>query len=263
MVLSEDYDPNAVQTAVSANIQVRAANDLGHNPLSPVKRNAITTTESDERVVMNSNARMVQVNQRTADVRNQQRNRGNSNSNVNVTTGGAEFGVEVNRSFKTSAKSFNEVTPGSVGSAISQADHVKIDPGVGISESELLARMSPEEQEEYLYKKESRKADITSRTPGYVPPQVQTTNLAAHNQQGQGRTASADQRTSNGPRIVARVHSQVQPKTQDGITASVSVGVGSTAIEDAGGGGQSTDLSTNVMEGMTFRNTNTSSPIQL
>lgn len=260
LVRAEEYDPDQEPApAVSANIGVRSANDLGQNPLSPARRNSIVTVESDERVVMSRGERTAQTNQRTADVRATQ---GRAGAAVvrgrDVDAGGSEFGVPVQRTFQTAARTASEVTPGSVGQAIRQADQVKIQPGTGVSEDDLIAHMSEEEREQYYEEKEARKADVLTRAPGYIPPPAITSNLASHNQPGMQRQASA-------PRTPARqaVSSVVQVgrvapsqvKVSEGITCGVTTG-GGTEVFDASGTDQKAAESTTVVDGITFRNTN-------
>lgn len=262
VVPAEVYDPEAPQQAApSANIGVRPANDLGTNPLSPPKKTTIVTVESDERVVMSQSARTHAAQQRTAEVRQSQGRpgafvaRGSSTELI----GGSEFGVEVPRAFRTAAKTGLQVTPNTVGTAIRDAELVKIQPGEGITEEELLSRMTDGERAMYFAEKEARKDDIQSRTPGYVPPPAVTNNLASMNQPGMKRQADAQlQRarpvSNSGSPIVGRV-APTQTRTVEGISVGVTSG-GGTEVYDASGSTDKPRESVVEMEGMTFRNTN-------
>lgn len=262
IVPAEVYDPEAApQAAPSANIGVRAANDLGTNPLSPPKRNAIVTVESDERVVMSRSDRTHAAQQRTNEVRQSQGRpgayvaRGTSSDII----GGAEFGQEVPRTFKTAAKTGLQVTPNTVGTAIRDAELVKIQPGEGITEDELLSRMSPEDQAIYKAEKDARIDDIQSRTPGYVPPPAVTSNLARMNQPGMKRSDPAPQPkarmvSASGSPIVGKV-APTQTKTVEGISVGVTSG-GGTEVYDASGSDGPARESVIEQEGITFRTTN-------
>lgn len=261
IVPADEYDAEAPPMAApSANIQVRAANDLGQNPLSPPKKSAIVTVESDERVVMSSSARTAAANQRTSEVRQSQGRqqpgayvaRGSSSDLI----GGSEFGVPVERAFRTAAKTGMQITPNNVGTAIRDADLVKIQPGEGISEDQLLSRMSDDERAVYFAEKEARKGDIQSRTPGYVPPPATTTNLARNNQ---SRSSAAPQpsprmMTASSPAVVGKV-APTQARVQEGITVGVSSGGGIETFDASGMTGKPVE-SVVEQEGITFRNTN-------
>lgn len=255
MVLEDQYDPEAFSGPnVSANIGFRPANDLGQNPLAPPKRVAAAVVESDERVIMNRGERTAAAQQQTIQARAQQGRAGAFVARGNAPdVGGSEFGVEVNRILQTPAKSALQVTPNTVGAAISQANQVKIQPGQGITEEELLAQMTDEERAAHQASKEARKADVLTRTVGYVPPPAQTTNLAVNNQ----NTAKPKVRTTvaSEPRQVARIASAVQPRTVEGVSVGVTTG-GGAEIFDASGSDGSPQQSVVQAEGMTFRNTN-------
>jgi hypothetical protein len=258
MVLEDQYDPEAFGGPnVSANIGFRPANDLGQNPLSPPKRVAAAVVESDERVIMNRGERTAAAQQQTIQARAHQGRAGAFVARGNAPdVGGSEFGVEVNRILQTPAKSALQVTPNTVGAAISQANQVKIQPGQGVTEEELLAQMTEEERESHRASKEARKADVLTRTVGYVPPPAQTTNLAVNNQnQAKRQEPKARTMVASEPRQVARITSAVQPKTVEGVSVGVTTG-GGTEIFDASGSDGSPQQSVVQAEGMTFRNTN-------
>lgn len=255
MVPEGQYDPEALAGPnVSANIGFRPANDLGQNPLAPPKRVAAAVVESDERVVMNRGERTEAAKQQTIQARSQQGKAGAFVARGNAPdVGGSEFGVEVNRVIQTPAKSALQVTPNTVGAAINQANQVKIQPGQGFTEEELLSQMTDEEREAHQAAKEARKADVLTRTVGYVPPPAQTANLAVNNQistKPKARTMVASE-----PRQVAKIASSVQSKVTEGITAGVTIG-GGTSVFDASGSDEAPQQSVVQAEGMTFRNTN-------
>lgn len=261
VVPAEEYDPEAPQqSAPSANIGVRPANDLGTNPLSPPKKSAIVTVESDERIVMSRSERTQQATQRTAEVRQSQGRAGAFVARGSSTdlVGGAEFGQEVPRVFKTAAKTGLQVTPNNVGTAIRDAELVKIQPGEGISEEELLSRMTEDERAVYFAEKEARKDDIQSRTPGYIPPPAVTNNLAMMNQPGMKQQPQAQPKarmvSASGSPVVGRV-APTQTKTVEGISVGVTSG-GGTEIYDASGSTEKPRESVIEQEGITFRNTN-------
>ncbi len=204
LVLEEDYDPDAALSRVpSANIQVRSAVNMNPNSQAPAQRNSIITTDSDERVVMSTHQRTAAAQQQTANARGQNQGMARSFSGSGeVKEGGSEFGVPVARSFKTRANTKTEVTPSSVGSAMRDADQVKIDPGQGVSQDDVLSTMTDEQVEAYLAKKESKRGDVASR----LNPKFQgapTTRLDPMSSPVVGRVKTAKSQTSEG--ITSRV----------------------------------------------------------
>jgi hypothetical protein len=257
VVPAGDYDPEAIPTGnPSANIGVRSANDLGQNPLSPAKKSAIVTIESDERVVMNCSERTQQANQHTVEARQSQGRAGAfvARGSSSELVGGAEFGVEIGRAFQTSAKTGMQLNPNNVGTAIRDAELVKINPGEGISEGEMLSKMTAEEQAQYLAKKEAHKSDIQSRTPGYILPTVVTTNLASMNQPGMKSEAQPKVMLASDNQVIGRV-APTQTKVREGISVGLTSGGGIDTF-DASGSTESAKESVVEQEGMVFRNTN-------
>lgn len=259
LVLPEEYD--AIMESggvgpVSANVQVRSTSDLGQNPMQPARKGMIATVESDERIVMSRGDRAESVQQaRTA--QNQARDQARPSGGVarafgsgkGIDVGGAEFGTPVARTFTTPAKQTPEVTPNSVGQAIMAADKVKVQPGQGMSESEMLSRMSDDDREAYLSEKEARKADVLSRTVGYEREERSTSNLASNNQLGsQVKQASA-------PRTVGRVSGH-KVSTTEGFTTTLATGRGVEIADLSGMDDAPARQDTVSSEGMTFRNTN-------
>jgi len=267
LIPADEYDPEApIEANPSANIQVRSANDLGQNPLQPARKTAITTVESDERIVMSRGERQSAASQQTQAVRaHQQRTAGGgiarqTGGGRGIEMGGAEFGVPVERAFLTRARAETTVTPNTVGTAIRDAELVKVQPGQGLSEDQLLSMMTEEQRADYLAVKEARKGDVMSRTAGYVPPQATTTNLASYNQPG-SRPAQPAQRTvvaaqaQPQTRVVAQVPQAQRVTQSEGIQTTLSTG-GGTEIADPTGMGGKAQESTVTVEGMTFKNTN-------
>jgi len=259
LVLAENYNPDeSPPPAISANIGVRAANDLGQNPFSPAKRSAIVTVESDERVVMSREERTRQAAQRTTDVRASQGRAGAFVARGNAPdVGGAEFGIPVQRTFQTPAKMDMQITPNNVGSAIRQADQVKIQPGQGVTEEELLAQMDEGQRAQYVAEKEARKQDVMTRTPGYIPPPVVTTNLASLNNQKPYQAPSKTRVvTASSPVQVGKV-APTQTRVQEGISVGVTTGGGTEIFDPSSmNSGQKAEESFVSVEGITFRNTN-------
>lgn len=245
LVLAEDYDPEAPPAPrMSANIQVRSAVSNNQNPMAPPTRAPITTAESDERVVMTHGQRTAAASQATQAARAAARPAGGGGvarsfgGGGDVEVGGAEFGIPVARSLLTPAKAVTEVTRDSVGQAIMAADKVKVQPGQGLTEEQMLASMTEEDREAYLAKKEAARANVTSRVnPNYSGPPI--TKVAA-------APATARQ--------VGRVKTS-RSQTVEGITATVTTG-GGTETFDASGSSRPAEQTVTEIEGMRFTNTN-------
>jgi len=244
LVPVDEYDPEApIEPRMSANIQVRAAVTSTQSLTVPPVRAPIVTTESDERVVMTKGQRSAAANQATAAVRQQQtQQRGGGVARSfggaeGVDVGGAEFGVPVTRSLLTPAKAVTSVTRESVGQAIMAADKVKVQPGQGLTEDQMLASMTDEQREEYLAKKESARAVVTARVnPNYSGP------------------ATSQVQATSANRVIGRVRT-ARTQTSEGVTAKVSTG-GGTEVFDASGYSEPAQKSTIEVEGMRFTNTN-------
>lgn len=221
VVLAQEFDMDDVSAEIpqTANVQVRHATQ-GGNPMNPhsVNRVSMTTAETDEREVGNIRSHADQTNVRNASYR-----RGTALNN------GAELqdGVPV-RTLKTlageKAKHAKTVlTSGSAAEAIRAAQSVTIDPGQGISESEMLERMDEQSREEYLTDKASRRAQYVDDAP---------------------------------VKVVGRVKKSSENDTREGITAKVTTG-GGVAIGDVSG--MDTDkaqLREIEQDGIKFRTTN-------
>lgn len=181
VVMAANYDETdpSYGRPERANIQVRHATK-GGNPMQPQPKMAIQTTESDEREVGN-------VTQHARATRETNRNyvRGQTPVNpVNVVQAGEtvrgqngfevveqQDGVEIpGRSFKTMAgekakNTATTLTAESAALALSKASNVTIEPGRGVTQDEMLERMTPEAQEEYLNRKAALRAQYVVDEP--------------------------------------------------------------------------------------------------
>ena len=230
--LAEDYDPNdrEAERPVAANIQVRHPTQ-GGNPMTGgtrplLGREATTVTEVDEREV--GNVRTHATNTRTHN------NGHHHGQRIDVKAGSSvaelQDGVPV-RKLRTSntgekAKSQRTViSTETAGSRIREAESpAPIDAGQGLTEEEYLARLSPDQQEEYLSRKSALRAQYVDEP----------------------------QRT-----VVANIRTSKATQTNDGITATLTTGGGTETWDGAGAGsGAAPKQSTVVVDGITMRNTN-------
>jgi len=196
----------------SANIKMRPPTDAQGQA-----KTAVATIEADERTVMSS---------ATHAATTRDTNRGKPNVRT-AGQGAAESqeGVTVGRTFKTSAKSRSSLSAESAGEALRQANNVQIDPGQGITEEQMLARMAPEDRDVYLAKKDSLKSRYVDTDISSQGTQVATI-----------KTASV--------------------KEAEGMKLTQKVG-GGVEIADMGGGtGGKAEASTRTEDGITFKNTN-------
>lgn len=212
LVPTASYDPNAgpISGVVSANIGLRPAVTNSQSLTQQPTRTAAVTVQSDERVVMTRAA-----------------------STAKTVRGGYDVEPQdarpVARAFSTPAKVSTDMSY--AGAAISQAEAVKIRPGVGVGESEYLARLSVEDQEKYISDKESRKAvyDAELLAKGIAP---------------------------SAPTVVAQVRKvSSTPTSTEGIRSTLSVS-GGTEVYDPSTGDVKPVLSKVAAEGITFSNTN-------
>jgi len=211
LVLDSDYDVDnpTYDKPVSANIKVRPTTD--DKQAKPFKT---TVTETDERVVMS-------YSEHASTTKAQNKAQGKEHKKGFDVIEDQE-GVPI-RSLKTAAKAEKvELTSESAGSAIRSAGNVQIDPGQGITEEEMLERMSLEDRTVYLAKKNSLKSR-------YID-------------------------TVESPRSVATVKT-VQVEEKEGIKITQKVG-GGVEIADMSGMGGKAKESTLMEDGIVFRNTN-------
>ena len=230
MVLSDDYDPNdpSYMQRTSANIQVRHATN-GGNPMNPQQRMAIATTVSDEREVGNYR----QHAQRTAD---QNRSYVRGQTPVNVVQPGTKVmsqrgvmevevqdGIELERHLSTPAgeksKERLDLTTEKAARAMKVARDAKVVPGQGMTEEEMMDRMTPEQQAEYVARKEALRAQYVVDQPAptqalprpqgrQVVARVQTARNGHH--EGMQFTNSVGGGTAIGDEYDGQVVGQVQ-----------------------------------------------------
>jgi len=229
LVLTSEYNPDlAASSPVSANIGLRPPVTNSQSLTQTPTKTAAVTVQSDERVVMTRGDHTTNVQQRTAAARGMPAPRGNSSSRGNGYDVEPQEARAVARAFKTPARVSTDMA--FAGAAISQAQAVEIEPGQGISESEYLERLSPEEAEKYLSEKEARKA-------------IHAVDLARH---GLPTTS---------PTVVGHVRKISSSSTSEGIRSTVTTS-GGTEVYDASTGDAKPALSTVSAEGLTFSNTN-------
>jgi len=248
MVLAEEYDPNdpTYQQRVSANIQVRPRD--GGNPLQPQQRMAIATTVSDEREVG-------QVRAHAQNTLAQNRSYVRGQTPVNVVQPGTRVmsqrgvmevevqdGIELDRKLTTpsgeKSKERVDLTSEKAARALRVARDAKVVPGQGMTEEDMMQRMSPEQQDEYIAKKEALRAQYVS-------------DSAPAPSQALPRPASRQ--------VVARVQS-TRSGHSEGMDFTNSVG-GGTAIGDESDGlvvgqVQQDRVESFEQEGMRFTTTN-------
>jgi hypothetical protein len=226
LVLAEKFDEDdlEVERPVAANIQVRHATQ-GGNPFTnqAPSRASMVTTESDEREVGNVGAHA-----QAAKNANQNYRRGQSTSNQVGSSVESQDGVQVRR-FKTAAgeKSKQQrtvLTSESAGSAIHAANSVRIDPGKGMTQQEMMERMTEEQREEYLSKKQ----------------------------------ALASSHYDQGPKVVGKVVAS-KSQVREGITSKVTTGGGIETADPTSGDVKVVE-SMHEEDGIVFKNTNTGKP---
>ena len=154
LVAADDYDEDAPEVRISANMQVRHATK-GGNPFAPPEKAMIATVESDERVVGSSTASSQNTRDRNASYHNHgQKVRDQHGATVQIED---QDGIPV-RQLKTKAKTNPILDGNNSGSLMSQANSITIDPGKGVSEDEYLSRMTEEERAQYLAVKASHRS---------------------------------------------------------------------------------------------------------
>ena len=224
LVPEQRYDENdrSAEMPIAANIQVRPAD--GGNPMNRPNMQAMpAATESDEREVGSTSAHARAVNQRN--------NGHRPGTPISANVGGTaelQDGVPVRRlktaSGEKAKNSRTVMTAESAGSAIRAAESVQIDAGQGVTEEEMLERMSPQAAEEYLAQKASKRAQ-------YVDTEAPVVGRIAGTQSGK--------------------------KEQAGMTATLTTGKGSTDVFDATGHDPGkAKIKTFEQDGMKFTTTN-------
>ncbi len=215
MVLADEYNENdpSYGRPVPANMQMRPAVDNG----KPQPKTIAITTETDERVVLN-----------TAEHAANTRAQNKQGARTASTAVESQDGVPV-RTLKTLAGSKamdarTVLTSESAGEALRAAENVRIDPGKGVTQDEMLERMPEADREVYL----AEKASLRSR---YVD-----TDAPA-------------------PETVAVVKT-AKTKAAEGMTLTQSVGGGVEVADFAGTSKGKAKASTLTEDGITFKNTN-------
>ena len=211
VVLATEYEEgNPLYGApASANIKMRPPTDAQGQA-----KTAVATIEADERTVMSSATHAAT----TRDL-----NRGIQRT-ANQGAVESQDGTVV-RTLKTPAKSRSSLSAESAGEALRQANNVQIDPGQGITEEQMLARMTPEDRAVYLSKKDSLKSR-------YVDTDI----------------------SSQGT-VVASIKS-ASVKEAEGMKLTQQVGGGVEIANMGGGTGGKAEASTRTEDGITFKNTN-------
>lgn len=209
IVLSESYDSESPEYGrpLAARIQVRSATQRDQ------PRSMIATVEQDEHIVMNSRTHASNTkagNRRTA------------------SQAGSD-GVSV-RTLQTPAVSSTDVN--AAGAVLSALDKVRITPGPGMTVDEMLDRMTDEEREEYLIKKEAAKASYVNDAE---------TRSGSGKLIGKVKSASGSKTSSEGMTVTSSTGGGIE--TWDGGDASVVANISQTS-------------STTVEDGITFSNTN-------
>jgi len=212
VVLAVEYEEgNPLYGApASANIKMRPPTDSQGQA-----KTVVATIEADERTVMSS---------ATHAAATRDTNRGKSVKTGNTHGVESQEGVAVGRTFKTAAKSRSSLSAESAGEALRQANNVQIEAGQGITEEQMLSRMTPEDRDVYRAKKDSLKSRYVDTDVSSQGTQVATI-----------KTASV--------------------KEAEGMKLTQSVG-GGVEIADMGGMGGKAEASTRTEDGITFKNTN-------
>lgn len=215
LVPTAEYDEaNPVYGApISANMKLRPTTDAKRAEAKRAEggdggRTIATVVEADERTVMSSAAHAASTRDQNRGVRKV------------ASAGDAELqdGVPV-RTLKTKA---NAPKASLSSNAIHEANSVQIEPGVGITEEEMLSRMTPEDQQVYLTKKESLRSRYVDAEPTAIP--VATVKTA-------------------------------KVKEAEGMKLTQHVG-GGVAVADMSGSTKPAKVTTRTEDGITFTNTN-------
>lgn len=219
LVLARDFvegDPQ-YDRPKAAGIKVRPAVGDGEGKTTPV------TTESDERVVMSTadHASATREQNRQAADKQHRRTIAKQSSSEVVQD---QDGIPV-RTLKTPAKAERtSLTADTVGALLREAENVQIEPGEGITESEMLSRMAPEDQDAYLEKKRALSAQHL--------------------------------KTGSDSQVVGTVKAQ-KTEEKEGIKLTSEVGGGIETADPIGMGGKPKEA-VRMEDGITFKTTNVS-----
>jgi hypothetical protein len=186
-----NYDEDAPEVRPSAQIQVRHPTK-GGDPNRPPERTPIVTVESDERVVGNTTA------QAAATQANNRNYHGQRAASRNLPPGVEDQDGVVVRAIKTPARQRSELSGNNAGQLLSAAQAPVIEPVRGITQDELLERMSEDERETYQARLSANRA----------------------------RYEDDIQRAGGDRRSVAKVKKAAAPVTREGVTVGVTTGGG-------------------------------------
>jgi len=186
-----NYDEGAPEVRPSAHIQVRHPTQ-GGDPNRPPEKTPIVTVESDERVVGNTRQ------QAAATQENNRNYHGQRTASRNLPPGVEDQdGIPVRR-LKTPAVSRSELTGNNAGQLLSAAKAPVIEPVRGITQDELMERMSEEERENYQARVSANRA----------------------------RYEDDVQRAGGNRKPVATIKRAAAPVTREGVTVGVTTGGG-------------------------------------
>lgn len=157
---------------VSANMHVQSPVRSG-NSISSTDKSRPYIIEGDERVVATVSNHAAHVRRRNTE-------------------------EEEVRRFKSPKHKPIEITPSNAGMLIREASRVTIDPGKGITEEELLARMTEDEQETYLEKKAiARSKYVQDAPPVKKARKVESEGVSLTTTVGGGGVTTVDLSSSN------------------------------------------------------------------
>ncbi len=245
MVLADAYNPDDPRYSQKTRAHIQVRPPKGGNPLDPQPRMAIVTTESDEREVGN-------VRQHAASTERGNRGYVRGQTPVNVTIRGVEAGqlvrtqrgmmevevqdgVTLDRELQTPAgersKERLDLTSEKAAQALRVAQNAQVKPGQGISEDEMLDRMSEEDRAEYLARKDALRSQyVTDPAPTAALPRPASRQVVfrvASTKNGQHEGMSFTNTVGGGVQIgdasdgevVGRVHGNDEVETfeQEGI----------------------------------------------
>ena len=224
LILAENYDEADVsaERPVSAGIRLRTKADSG-NPLSPNRSSETmaVSVDSDEREVGNFRDHAAQTK-----AANDQRYARPLPKGVEAQDGVVARQTSFRNPSGQKALEQKAVLSGdNTSQLISQAEGAQIKAGKGVSEADLLERMTPRERQEYLSSKEAARS----------------------------RHIDADAEGSR--RVVAQIKTSDKTTSKEGFDITNSSGGGTEVFDPTGFGGKAVE-STETVEGMTFKMTN-------
>lgn len=217
LTMAANYDENAPDVRpVSANISVRHPTQ-GGNPMDQrgQTRTSMVTTESDEREVGSVSQHATQAKTANTDYRRGQP--------VNPPNGiESQDGVQVRRLKTPSGEKARQTRTTLTADALRAAENVTITAGEGMSESDMLDRMDPQEAQAYLATKAAKRAQYVDESA---------------------------------PKVIGKV-GKSKASTREGITAALTVGGGVETGDLQGMDPGKPQKATVTVEGLTFQTTN-------